>query len=191
MPARYSVIGLVDESLVSALHNLVTSRPLLGSVVELIAEYGIFVLPIALVLVWVRTDSSSRARRGVVAGCVAAVIAFGLGFVLERTLGRPRPFVELGFSPLIAHVADSSFPSDHTLTGVALVGPLLWTLPKVGWMLLLWALVVGVARVAAGLHHPSDILGSAALALALDAVVWLLVRGADPALFALGSQARR
>ena len=35
--------------------------------------------------------------------------------------------------------------------------------------------VVGVARVAAGLHHPSDIIGSAALGLALDALVWFLL----------------
>jgi undecaprenyl-diphosphatase len=175
MPARYSVIGSMDKSLVSSLHDWVTSQPMLGSLVELIAQYGIFVLPVAVVLVWVRADSSSSARQSVVAGCVAAVLAFGLGLVLERTLGRPRPFVELGFTPLIAHVADSSFPSDHTLTGVALIGPLLWTLPRVGWLLFAWAVVVGAARVAAGLHHPSDILGSVALALALDALVWLLV----------------
>jgi undecaprenyl-diphosphatase len=165
----------MDESLVSFLNQWATSQPLLSAVVELTAQYGIFVLPIAVVVVWVRADGTSRPRQGVVAGVVAAVLAFGLGLVLERTLGRARPFVELGFTPLVAHVADSSFPSDHTLTGVALIGPLLWTLPRVGWSLLLWTLVVGAARVAAGLHHPSDILGSIALALALDALVWVLV----------------
>ena len=71
-------------------------------------------------------------------------------------------------------MADSSFPSDHTLTGVALIGPLLWALPRAGRLLLAWALIVGAARVAAGLHHPSDILGSVALALVLDVLVWFL-----------------
>jgi undecaprenyl-diphosphatase len=165
----------VDEALVARLHDWAVSQPLTATIVELVAEYGIFLLPLALVVVWVSADGFSRPRQGVFAGCVAALVAFALGLVLERSLARPRPFVELGFTPLIAHVADSSFPSDHMFTGVALIGPLLWTLPRVGWLLFLWAMIVGTARVAAGLHHPSDILGSAALALALDALVWFFV----------------
>jgi undecaprenyl-diphosphatase len=164
-----------DQALVALLHDVVASQPVAGTIARVIAEYGIFVLPAALIVVWASADGMSRPRQGVLTGCVAALIAFGLGLVLERTLGRPRPFVELGFTPLIAHVADSSFPSDHMLTGVALIGPLLWTLPRIGWLLLLWAVIVGAARVAAGLHHPSDILGSVALALAIDALVWFLV----------------
>jgi undecaprenyl-diphosphatase len=165
----------VDETLVARLHDWAASQQLTATLVELVAAYGIFVLPVALVVVWILADGFSRPRQGVFVGCVAALIAFGLGLVLERVLARPRPFVELGFTPLLAHVADSSFPSDHMFTGVALIGPLLWTLPRAGWLLFLWALIVGAARVAAGLHHPSDILGSAALALGLDALVWFLV----------------
>jgi undecaprenyl-diphosphatase len=177
----------VDESLVARLHDWAVSQPLPGAIVVLIAEYGIFVLPVALVIVWATAEGFGRPRQGVFAGCVAALIAFGLGLVLERILTRPRPFVELGFTPLIAHAADSSFPSDHMLTGVALIGPLLWTVPRVGWLLLCWTLIVGVARVAAGLHHPSDILGSAALAIALDALVWFVV---VPRALAIGDSRR-
>jgi hypothetical protein len=39
----------------------------------------------------------------------------------------------------------------------------------VGVWLFGWALLVGVARIAAALHHPSDILGSALLALSSPA----------------------
>src|SRR4051812_40689370 len=162
----------MDPSLVILLHTCAESHPVLTTVVLFVAQYGIFVLPASLIVIWVVSGSASKPRQGVMAGCVAALIAFCLGLVLERSLGRPRPFVELGLTPLIAHVADSSFPSDHMLTGIALIGPLLWTLPRVGWALFVWALLVGMARVAAGLHHPSDILGSAALALILDALAW-------------------
>ena len=165
----------MDGSLVTLLHTWAESQPLLTTMVVLIAQYGIFVLPVALLVLWVCSAPSSRPRWGVLAGCLAALIAFCLGLVLERTLGRPRPFVELGFTPLIPHVADSSFPSDHMLTGVALIGALLWTGPRLGWLLFVWALIVGSARVAAGLHHPTDIVGSAALALALDAVAWIVI----------------
>src|SRR5215831_14413653 len=154
----------MDETVVAVLHNWAVSQSPLAGIVEPVAEYGIFVLPVTLLVVWVRADGFSEPRSGVLAACMAALIAFGMGLVLEHPR-RPRPFVELGFTPLIAHLADSSFPSDHTLTGVALIGPLLLTLPRVAWSLVSWVLIVGAARVAAGLHHPSDILGSAVLAL--------------------------
>jgi membrane-associated phospholipid phosphatase len=38
-----------------------------------------------------------------------------------------------------------------------------------------WSLLIGFARVAAGVHYPSDILGSAALAFVLDVLAWQVV----------------
>jgi undecaprenyl-diphosphatase len=148
-----------------------------AGIVLVVAQYGIFLLPAALVLVWLVGSTPNDGRReAVLAGVVAAIAAAAVGLVLERILGRPRPFVELGFDPLFPHVRDSSFPSDHTLVGVALVGPMLWRAPKIGSWLLVWALLIGFARVAAGVHYPTDIGGSAILALAIDALVWMGTR---------------
>ncbi|MBV9356155.1 MAG: phosphatase PAP2 family protein [Chloroflexi bacterium] len=154
---------------VLTLHDWASSSPTLTSVVVLIALYGIWVLPLTLVVGWFWPASGrTERRRAISAGCLAAAVALGLGQVLERTLDRPRPFVALGFTPLVPHVADASFPSDHTMAGVALVSPLLWsTSPRTGALLLIWALVVGVSRVAAGLHYASDVFASAVLGLAL------------------------
>jgi len=163
----------VDTSVVVALYQWASSQAWLANLVVFLAQNGIFVLPIAGLFVWfgARADRY-RLREAIIAGCVTAVLGFAIGLVLERVLHRPRPFLELGFAPLFPHVDDSSFPSDHTLVGVAFVGPLLWRVPRFGSALVAWALVVGFARVAAGVHYPSDILGSAVLALGLDAVVW-------------------
>ena len=167
----------MDASLVLALHQLASSQAWFGAIVLLVAQAGIFVLPIALLVVWLVASAPSDGRRAaIVAGVASGIVAIAVGLVLERTLNRPRPFVELGFDPLFAHAHDSSFPSDHTLVGVALVGPMLWQAPKLGIWLFVWALIVGFARVAAGIHYPTDILGSAILALALDALVWVSTR---------------
>ena len=56
------------------------------------------------------------------------------------------------------------------------MGPMLWQSPKVGIWLLVWALVVGFARVTAGIHYPTDVVGSALLALGLDTIVWVTTR---------------
>jgi undecaprenyl-diphosphatase len=163
----------VDASIVLTLYQWVTSQAWLSSLVVFIAQSGVVVLPTALVVLWFwpRTDGSALGE-SIIAGCAAAVLAFGTGLVLERALHRPRPFLELGFTPLFPHADDSSFPSDHTLVGVALVAPLLVRAWRLGCVLTAWAVVIGFARVAAGVHYSSDILASVVLALLIDAVVW-------------------
>jgi undecaprenyl-diphosphatase len=176
----------VDDPVLT-LHDWASSSPALTSAVVLIALYGIWVLPLALALGWFWPASGRTERRqAIIAGCLAAAVALGIGQVLERTLDRPRPFVALGFTPLVPHVADASFPSDHTMAGVALVSPLLWsTSPRTGALLLIWALVVGVSRVAVGLHYASDVFASALLGLVLGGLAtfavnrWLPVRTAS------------
>jgi undecaprenyl-diphosphatase len=167
----------MDSAIVVSLHQLTTSQPWFAGLVGIVANFGIFILPLTLAVAWFRAHLPGDSRRdAILVGVIAAAIAFGVGLVLERTLGRPRPFVELGFQPLFPHAADSSFPSDHTLVGVALVGPLLAAAHRLGGVLVLWALVVGFTRVAAGIHYPSDVLGSAVLAVVLDLIVWLITR---------------
>ena len=54
---------MMDASLVTLLHTWTEShRPVTASVV-LVAQYGIFVLPVALVVVWINSDSRSTARQ--------------------------------------------------------------------------------------------------------------------------------
>jgi undecaprenyl-diphosphatase len=171
----------MDAAFVLALHQLASTQAWFGAGVGVVAQAGILLLPIAVLLIWLFASTPNDGRReAIVAGVASAVVAIAVGLVLERMLNRPRPFVELGFQPLFPHAADSSFPSDHTLVGVALVGPMLWQSPKLGIWLFAWALIIGFARVAAGVHYPTDIVGSAILALALDGVIWVVsqpVRG--------------
>ena len=159
----------MGSAIVVGLHGWAVAQPWLGSLAVLVADDGVWLLPPALIAAWFVGGPSRAARQqAVLAGCLAAVVAVGLGLLLEHVLARPRPFVALGIQPLVPHAADSSFPSDHTLIGVALVGALAWRVPRLGLWLLGWALLVGLARVTAALHYPSDILGSAVLALVLD-----------------------
>lgn len=168
----------MDGAIATDLHGVAAAQPWLAHLVAAIADSGILLLPVVLLIAWLGGGRTQpRRRRAVLAGCLAAAVAICLGLMLERTLARPRPFVALGITPLIAHAADSSFPSDHTLIGVALVGPLAWRVPRLGLWLVGWALLVGMARVMAALHYPSDILGSALLAVALDGAAGLVMAG--------------
>jgi undecaprenyl-diphosphatase len=172
------IISSMDSAISVSLYDAVSGQPLLVTAAALLAEYGILLLAFALAIIWfIARSDKAASREAIVAGCIAALAAAGLGFVLEHVLARPRPFVELGVQPLLPHAPDSSFPSDHTLVGVALVGALAVRVPRIGGWLLAWALVVGFARVAAGLHFPTDIAGSTVMALVLDfAAMWAIER---------------
>jgi undecaprenyl-diphosphatase len=171
------MVTRLDGQIVLALHGWAASSPVLAFLVTIIAEDGPFLLPIFLGVLWFwRSRDRSTNRRAVLAGGISVGVALVLMVLLGFLIDRPRPFVELGFIPLFPHGSDSSFPSDHTLIGEALVGPLLWLRPRVGIGPALWALLVGFARVAAGIHFPSDILLSVLLASGPSAVGLLVAR---------------
>lgn len=76
---------------------------------------------------------------------------------------NPRPFIVENFVPLIPHADNNGFPSDHTLLSAAVAAVVYFFNRKVGAFLFLLALLVGAARVLAGVHHAVDIAGSFAV----------------------------
>jgi undecaprenyl-diphosphatase len=156
---------MLDEIGVLTLYHWVSASTILTELTLLLAQDGIVLLPLVLAALWFLPRRGAPERRQVLIACgVSLAVALVLVGVMSLLFDRPRPFVALGIPPLVPHEADSSFPSDHTLVGVALVGPLLWLRPRIGGWLMLWAVLVGVARVAAAIHYPTDIVGSALIA---------------------------
>jgi len=75
-----------------------------------------------------------------------------------------RPFVALGFKPLLYDYA-YSFPSGHMAAYFALALAVFYINKKAGqWFLGLTALM-GIARIFVGVHWPSDILGGIVVAV--------------------------
>lgn len=160
----------MDQNVVITLNQLTLANPTLAALAVAMAERGIVLLPLTLGALWLWPGSDKSGARLALLGCAiscALALALVIGLDHASLISRPRPFVDLSITPLVLHAADSSFPSDHTLLGVALAAPLLWYRPRLGVWLFLWALLVGLARVAVGIHYPSDIVGSAVIAVLL------------------------
>jgi undecaprenyl-diphosphatase len=65
-----------------------------------------------------------------------------------------------GVKPYFSSSTDNGFPSDHTALSTV-VAAIVFTYKKaVGIILLLIALIIGAARVIAGVHHGQDIIGA-------------------------------
>lgn len=112
---------------------------------------------------------------------LALPLAFLIGRLLTLFIDSPRPFVVENVQSLIPHIANNGFPSEHTLL-VATVALLVYTEHRViGIMLAVVALLVGIARILANVHHSIDVGGSIMIALvsvvlAHIGVIWLRKR---------------
>jgi undecaprenyl-diphosphatase len=118
---------------------------------------------------------SENARHGVVAAGLAAVIALGVAHVLTMAWDRPRPFVSHpdAIHLFISHPADSSFPSDHATAAFAIAVSILLRSRRAGLFALAMAIVLAVARVAVGVHYPSDVLVGALVGTGAALLLWL------------------
>ena len=108
-----------------------------------------------------------RHTRGVLATCrrkekvnivwqllLGGILALLLSTIASHVYYDTRPFVVEHTVPIIPHAADNGFPSDHTLL-TSFIGFTIYLHSRaVGGVLLLIALLVGIARVAARIHHP-------------------------------------
>jgi membrane-associated phospholipid phosphatase len=109
-----------------------------------------------------------------VAMAVAGLGAGILGQLVKFVVGRTRP--ELWLGPFHhARMSASSFPSGHTVGAFALAGVLVFLSPSIALrvMAVLLAVGVGLSRILAFRHWPSDVAASAAAGLI---VAWIVTR---------------
>lgn len=101
-------------------------------------------------------------------------IALPLGYALARLAGlffqHNQPFAVEGFEPLLPHAVDNAFPSDHVAIAGVFASVAFLADRRAGLVLWAFALLVGLARMLAGLHYGVDVLAAAVLALA---AVWV------------------
>lgn len=140
---------------------------------KVFAEYAIWLVPAMLGIGWLRGDL--RNRRIMLEAALSATAGLLANQAIALFWQHPRPFmIGLGHTYL-AHVADSSFPSDH-LTLLWSVGFCLLmhaSTRRPGAMLALLGLPVAWARIYLGVHYPFDMAGAALVAFSS---AWLSCR---------------
>lgn len=132
---------------------------MINILIVLIAKYLYIISVLVFVGIWI-CAKPERKKSLVILSLIALPLAFVFARILNRIVINPRPFVVLQVEPLIAHSADNGFPSDHTLLTMTLAAIVYVFEKKWGVALTIIALMVGVARILALVHHPLDITGA-------------------------------
>lgn len=92
------------------------------------------------------------------------IFLFSSGFLawlfarlLKYIFLEPRPFVSLDITPLVIEKG-FSFPSEHASVFLALAVSMFFINKKLGYILTILAVLMGLSRVVLGVHYPIDIL---------------------------------
>lgn len=125
------------------------------------ADYLLYFLVIFLVI-WALVWKNFRVA------ALALVTAFFSRFLVTEIIrffyNRPRPFEVLeNVRQLTDHTTGSSFPSGHAAFAFGLAFFVYLHNKKKGVCYLIVALLIGLGRIAAGVHYPSDIFGGVAV----------------------------
>jgi undecaprenyl-diphosphatase len=169
----------MDTSVYHALNNFAFENKAVGDLAKFFAQYAIFLMVGLVALAWfARTRTgyllSAPTRTALFAAGLATVLGLLIVQIINHIWDRPRPFVVLHeFHKLIPHAADASFPSDHATGAFAIVFALaLFRRPAAAALALVWAVLIGVARVMVGVHWPTDILGGLGVGAFSALVLW-------------------
>ena len=133
----------------------------MNNLIVFTGEYLIYIIGLVFVVLLFR-----KLQAGIlIVTIVSAINALILAFVIGEMVRSVRPFVLEHTMPLIRHGADNGFPSHHVLIAMTMAAVAFLYDRNLGLALCAAALLVGVARVMAGVHHPVDVIGSVAIAL--------------------------
>ncbi len=151
------------------LHSIAYIYPWLDRVLWFLAEPFIYIVitSVTLVLVWqekIFTLGSSvwemwNKGRGVVVVCISTISGYILANLLKIIIHTDRPPIALPDVHSLVSETGYAFPSGHSATIAAFAFAVFFKNRTLGYVSFVAMLLVGVARVAAGVHFPIDIVG--------------------------------
>lgn len=122
------------------------------------ADYAIFLLFAALPLLWL-----VKKREMSLHAFLSALSAWLISKFFKDFFYTPRPFLISGNTPLVNYSSDGSFPSNHTAAAFAIAVTVFLHHRRLGSVLIILALLIGVSRIFGGVHYPVDIIGGAVI----------------------------
>ena len=107
---------------------------------------------------------------------ISMIIALLINQLVGLVYFHNRPFMDNVGVTIKTHVADSSFPSDHTTFMFAIIWSLLLfkSTRKIAIICLPFGIIGAFARVFEGVHYPFDIVGGVVVGLVSSIIVYKL-----------------
>lgn len=108
----------------------------------------------------------------------SAGLAYILAKALKILIHLPRPGEALSAVYPLFPADGYAFPSGHAAVFATLAFALFFVHKKAGYLFMLFALLIGLARIISGVHFPADILGGFALGFLTGFLIAYLAKNA-------------
>jgi len=168
------VVGAVDDR-VDAWFEPLRGKPAVDGIAKVVTGLGDHGIMWAATTVWRARHTGPERARAVRALTIAGIESTIVNRTLKAVVGRSRPDPEglvltAGGVP-VRQPTSSSFPSGHTLAAFCAVTVMSQRGDRAGNALLFTsASLVGLSRLHLRAHHASDVLGGAAIGMAIGLV---------------------
>jgi len=155
----------LDWSVFHAINAGVATRDWLEDPVTLFGGLAVTLYAIATIGLWflARPYADLKWKLACASALVAAAVAMLADQVISRIWDRPRPYETHSASDYLLSdpSPDASFPSDHTAAAFAIAFAVLAFSRRGGLAFLAVATLIGLSRIALGMHYPSDVIAGA------------------------------
>lgn len=179
MKMLFDQIRIIDYNWLYSLYHFGKLHGQVETIYIFWARYGIIVLAMSFIyLIWNKRINA----------LICSMLAMGLAGFTDLAIylfwKRPTPYIAHA-NLLVPNTSGldidaSSFPSSHTYICFAVaVSTILYGHKKLGFTLLLIAILVAISRIGVGLHYPSDVIGGALLGTVAGIVSYLIVHKAE------------
>jgi undecaprenyl-diphosphatase len=137
---------------------------MMNLLITFLASFLIWLMFAGLLILWVIDGRIKREQ--VIHALLASFVAWIIAQTIKFLIPIPRPFLLNGKTPLTLTLdTDGTFPSAHAALAFGLSTTIWLHDRKIGWLYLISACIVGIARVLANVHYPIDVCGGALLGI--------------------------
>ncbi|OGY18969.1 MAG: hypothetical protein A2747_00590 [Candidatus Yonathbacteria bacterium RIFCSPHIGHO2_01_FULL_44_41] len=164
----------MNETVFNFFYSFAHRSPALDLAIIFVAKwYGLIILGTLFVYLFEHRDNPNKGVRDLFVVGVTAVSAWFIAHFFKDAFSTLRPFDVIPLVTPLVSESGYAFPSGHATFFMALASALWFYHKRLAVFFGISAVIIGLARVAAGVHWPVDILGG----LFLGYVIGLTLHG--------------
>ena len=149
----------MNQRLFEIFYSLAHRNAFLDFIWRFSAEYLPIILTILFVCLLVAEKNPHRRLYFLYLSILSVVISSGMvSQIMRHFIESQRPFVDSGVVTLIGRPSTPSMPSGHMMFFFPIALAAYYLNRKWRWYFILGILLMGLARIVAGVHYPADIL---------------------------------